>query len=518
MEFQPIVPSFQVLPFSLSMFVVVFSLVFVFMIVNILLKRALTNNATSKLPPGPWRLPLVGNMHQLIFSLLGSKSLLPHQTLTNLAKKHGPLMYIEIGQIPTLIVSSAEYAKEIMRTHDVVFASRPQTLAAKIMASDCTDIAFAPYGEYWKQLRKISMKELLSPARVQTFQPIREEELFKLVQGIASNVGLPINITQMVKDSTNSIISRAAFGKKCSDHDEYISIMKKALKGAGFTFGEMFPSLSFLDWISRVKYESFNLRSSRIMEDIIKDHRNIMSRGKSGRKEDFIDALLKFHDKNTTDLGLTLTIGNIKAVIWDIFVAGSLSSSSTVDWAMVEMMRNPKVMKKTQDEVREVFGKKGLVDESLINEMKYLKSVVKETLRLHPPAPLLLPRESSEKCEINGYEIPMKTRVMVNIWAIGRDSKYWIEPLSFMPERFVDCSIDFRGNNFEFIPFGAGRRICPGMSFGLNNVELSLALLLYHFDWTLPKGMKPEDLDMTELSAITLRRKDDLYLIPNNYV
>ncbi|XP_030511215.2 cytochrome P450 71D11-like [Cannabis sativa] len=507
-----------------SLFQILFSLVFLFMIViNILLKRAQTNNSTSKLPPGPWRLPLVGNMHQLI-SLLGSKSLLPHHTFRDLAQKHGPLMYLKIGQIPTLIVSSPEYTKEVLRTHDLVFASRPQTLAAKIIAYDCTNLAFAPYGEYWKQLRKICMKELLSPARVQTFQPIREEELFKLVQGIASNVGLPMNITQMVKASTYSITSRAAFGKKSSDHDEFILIVEEALKVAGsFRFGEVFPSLSFLDWITRVKYESFKLRSSRIMEDIIKEHRkeneNIMSRETNGKKEDLVDVLLKFHDKkNGDDVGFTLTIDNIKAVIWDIFIAGSETSALTVDWAMVEMMRNQRVMKKAQDEVREVFGRNGSRDESSINEMKYLKSLVKETLRLHPPAPLLLPRESREKCKINGYEIPKKTRMMINIWAIGRDSKYWIEPESFIPERFVGSSIDFKGSNFEFIPFGAGRRICPGMSFGITNVELSLALLLYHFDWKLPNGMEPKDLDMTEFSAITLRRKADLYLIPTNYV
>ncbi|PON82278.1 Cytochrome P450, E-class, group I, partial [Trema orientale] len=180
-------------------------------------------------------------------------------------------------------------------------------------------------------------------------------------------------------------------------------------------------------------------------------------------------------------------------------------------------IRNPRIMKKAQDEVREVFSRKGSVDETGLSEMKYLKSVVKETFRLHPSFPLLLPRECLEKCEINGYEIPVKTRIIVNAWALGRDPRYWVEPESFIPERFLDSSTDFKGNHFEFVPFGAGKRLCAGLSFGLINVELPLAFLLYHFDWKLPIGMKPEDLDMTESFGATLKRKDVLHLIPFAY-
>ena len=184
---------------------------------------------------------------------------------------------------------------------------------------------------------------------------------------------------------------------------------------------------------------------------------------------------------------------------------------------MAELIKNPTIMKKAQDEVREVFSNKGSIDERRVSEMTYLKSVVKETMRLHPSLPLLLPRESREKCEINGYEIPAKTRTIVNIWAIGRDPRYWTDPESFIPERFLDSFVDFKGNNFEYIPFGAGRRICAGMSFGLINVEFPLALLLYHFDWKLPNGMKHEDFDMTELFGTTLKRKNALKLIPIAY-
>ncbi|XP_062078774.1 cytochrome P450 71D9-like [Humulus lupulus] len=497
---------------QLPSFPVLFSLVFVFMVINTVLKRPQTKNSAPKLPPGPWRLPLVGNMHQLIGSL-------PHHSLTDLAKKYGPFMYLKVGQVPTIVVSSPDYAKEILRTHDAIFANRPRTLASQILLYDCTDILFAPQGEYWRQLRRICMQELLSPGRLQSFQPIREEEMINMLEVIASKVGSAINLTQMVKTLMFGITSRVAFSKKSSDHEEFISIVEEFLKSAdGFEFAEMFPSLSFLDWTTRPKYESLKLRASRIMENIIKEHieENEKSIEKKGKVKDLVDVLLKFH--NNGDVGFTITTDNIKAVIFDIFIAGSETSALTVDWAMVEMIRHPRVMKKAQDEVRKVFGKKGLVNETSINEMKYLKSIVKETLRLHPPAPLLLPRENGEKCWINGYEIPIKTKVMINVWAIGRDPKYWIEPESFMPERFIEGSVNFKGNNFEFIPFGGGRRICPGMSYGLINVELLLALLLYRFDWKLPNGMKHEDLNMMELFGLTVSRKDDLNLIPATYM
>jgi len=198
----------------------------------------------------------------------------------------------------------------------------------------------------------------------------------------------------------------------------------------------------------------------------------------------------------------------------DIFSAGGDTAASTINWAIAEMIRDPRVMKKAQDEVREVFNMKGRVDEICIDELKYLKSVVKETLRLHLPAPLLLPRECGQACEIEGYHVPAKSKVIVNAWAIGRDPNYWSEAERFYPERFIDSSTDYKGSSFEYLPFGAGRRICPGITFGLINIELALAYLLYHFDWKLPNEMKSEDLDMTEEFGVTVRRKNDLFLIP----
>jgi cytochrome P450 len=198
----------------------------------------------------------------------------------------------------------------------------------------------------------------------------------------------------------------------------------------------------------------------------------------------------------------------------NLFTAGSETSSWTVVWAMSEMVKNPKVMEEAQAEVRRVFDRKKYVDETELHQLIYLKSVIKETMRLHPPLPLLIPRESRERCEINGYDIPAKTRVAIDFWGIGRDPRYWVEAESFKPERFINSKFNFKGTNFEYIPFGAGRRMCPGIAFAIPSVELPLAQLLYHFDWKLPNGMLNEELDMTESFEIIMKRKHDLCLIP----
>ncbi|CAN6298627.1 unnamed protein product [Urochloa humidicola] len=179
---------------------------------------------------------------------------------------------------------------------------------------------------------------------------------------------------------------------------------------------------------------------------------------------------------------------------------------------MSELIKNPRVMRKAQHEVREIIqGQDDLTQDSM-DKLTYMHLVIKETLRLHPPGPFLLPRECRETCQVLGYDVPKGTAVFVNAWAMGRDSKYWDDAEEFKPERFESSNVDFRGADFEFIPFGAGRRICPGMALGLTTMELVLASLLYHFDWELPDGIKPEELDMAETFGITVRRKSKLYV------
>ena len=196
-----------------------------------------------------------------------------------------------------------------------------------------------------------------------------------------------------------------------------------------------------------------------------------------------------------------------------MFAAGTDTTFIVLDWAMTELILNPNVLEKVQAEVRSVLGERRVVLESDLPKLNYMKAVIKETFRLHPPAPVLVPRESIEHVTIDGYDIPAKTRIFVNAWAIGRDPETWEDPETFKPERFLDSPIDFRGQDFELIPFGAGRRICPAITFGMASVELALAQILHSFDWELPPGVRAKDLDMTEVFGITMHRKYGLEVI-----
>ncbi|KAG4923801.1 hypothetical protein JHK87_049341 [Glycine soja] len=480
--------------------------IFIFMFLG---HKIITKKPTStpNLPPGPWKIPIIGNIHNVVGSL-------PHHRLRDLSAKYGPLMHLKLGEVSTIVVSSPEYAKEVLSTHDLIFSSRPPILASKIMSYDSMGMSFAPYGDYWRRLRKICASELLSSKRVQSFQPIRGEELTNFIKRIASKEGSPINLTKEVLLTVSTIVSRTALGNKCRDHKKFISAVREATEAAGgFDLGDLYPSAEWLQHISglKPKLEKYHQQADRIMQNIVNEHREAKSSATHGQGEEVADDLVDVLMKE--EFGLS--DNSIKAVILDMFGGGTQTSSTTITWAMAEMIKNPRVIKKVHAEVREVFGGKvGHPDESDMENLKYLKSVVKETLRLHPPGPLLLPRQCGQACEINGYYIPIKSKVIINAWAIGRDPNHWSEAERFYPERFIGSSVDYQGNSFEYIPFGAGRRICPGLTFGLTNVEFPLALLMYYFDWKLPNEMKNEDLDMTEAFGVSARRKDDLCLIP----
>ncbi|XP_054816561.1 cytochrome P450 71D10-like [Prosopis cineraria] len=485
-----------------------YSILFTFLCFIFMIHKLSTSKKSLKaLPPGPWRLPLIGNLHQI-----GS---LPHRSLRDLATKFGPIMHLQLGQMSHFVVSSPEVAKEVLKTHDMIFANRPRIYAGEILVYNSTDIALSPYGNYWRQLRKICTLELLSARRVQTFRRIREEAISTLVKDISKHVGSVMNLSQKLYPLTSSIIAQAAFGRKTENIEDFTpTIMYMIELAGGFSIYDLYPSLEFLRALSgmKAKVEKARQDIDRMLSNIISDHLEKKEGNMGEAEEDLVDVLLRIQEEN--DLEIPLTLDNIKAVILDMFLGGTETAATTTEWAMAEMAKHPEVMKKAREEVRRVYGKKGYVDESELHQLKYVTAVILETLRLHPPLVLLLPRENSEICQINGYEVPPKTKVIINSWAIGRHPEHWNEAEKFRPERFIDNSIDFKGTNFEFIPFGAGRRICPGISFAFPILELMAANLLYHFDWKLPDEQNHEELDMTEHFGAVVRRKNDLCLVP----
>ncbi|GFP95571.1 premnaspirodiene oxygenase [Phtheirospermum japonicum] len=495
---------------------------FVFVMV-LLIHRAhpKTKKPKLNLPPGPRKLPFIGNLHLFV----ASRHHPLQQTLRDLAKKYGPLMHLRLGEIDTIVVSSPETAKLIMRTHDITFASRPPLLLADDSSLGNKSIALSPYGEYWRQMRKICSLELLTTKRVLSFRTIREEEALDLCKWIALHQGQKINLTERISSAHNNTMVRASVGKKMSDKVKFIATITEIAQFLSiFRIADVYPSIKFLPVISgaRRKIDELHRQLDKMLLSIVEErirannNNNISNDMGEDKQEDLLDVLLNI--QRDESLEVPLTCNNIKFILAEMFGAGATSSTIVVEWAMAEMLKNLEILKKAQDEVRRVFdgkGGTGRVDESRFDELKYLRIVIKETLRMHPPAPLLVPRASRERCEINGYEIPAKTWVLVNAWAIGRDPEYWEDAERFKPERFLEKQeVDFKGNSFEYIPFGAGRRICPGLLFGVANVEILLAMFLYHFDWVLADGMKAEEMDMTYICGVEGKRKHTLSVIP----
>ncbi|XP_010108129.2 cytochrome P450 71D10 [Morus notabilis] len=433
-------------------------------------------------------------------------------------------MKLHFGEVLTVVISSPEAAKEVLHTHELVFAQRPLTLGLEAMSFDHPGgLVSSPYGEYWRQMRKICVVELLSPKRVMSFRSVREEQVWSLIESIfmsrKSNSSLiAINFSEMIISMTIATISTVVYGKKCKGHDEYVSSLKELLTfSTGFTLADCFPSVKLLAHVTGIKAALKRIRQkiSKILDAIVDEHKEKIKHTRvttdeTSEEDDLLDVLLRL--QQSSELKFGLTTNHIKTVIMDIVGAGGETTATALEWAMSEVIRNPRVLEKAQAEVRNALEGKVKIKEVDVQKLHYLECVIKETLRLHPPAPLL-GRESRERCQILGFDIPYKTKIVINAWALGRDPGIWDNADCFEPERFLDSSVDLKGTDFEFVPFGAGRRMCPGIPFSFPNMELVLAQLLYHFDWQLPNGGKMEELDMSEEYKVSCRRRNDLYLV-----
>ncbi|CAI0440978.1 unnamed protein product [Linum tenue] len=321
-------------------------------------------------------------------------------------------------------------------------------------------------------MRKLCVVELLSARRVLSFRPHRMEEASKLVAAISrSSSHEGVRLKPILGTFANAVVCRAAFGKPL----KLVALLDDAMV------------------------------TDSLLDEVINDH---MAKRRTNSTAKATDG-----DQTTEDLVDVLLNLQKNMYVQDMFLAGTDTTTRTIEWAMAEMMKNPSAMQKAQTEARSVFSDN--VTEEGLHELEYLDAVIKETLRLHPPGPFLIPRESREEANVGGFDIPVRSQVLVNVWAIGRDPRYWNEADKFSPERFLNSTTDYRGAHFQFLPFGAGRRMCPGIQFGMVVVQLALANLLFHFDWKLPNEMKPEDLDLTEeFSDNALKMRETLLLIP----
>ncbi|KAE8707440.1 Flavonoid 3'-monooxygenase [Hibiscus syriacus] len=429
---------------------------------------------------------------------------MPHQRLAAMAKVYGPLIHLRLGFVDVVVASSASVAAQFLKVHDSIFSSRPPNAGAKYVAYNYQDLVFAPYGPRWRLLRKISSVHLFSGKALDDFRHVRQEEIRVLVRALATAK------TKGIRDGSGGPDPQA---------DEFKSMVVELMNLAGvFNIGDFIPTLEWLDLQGvQGKMKKLHKRFDRFLSTILEEHK--IKAGGNGGKEKHTDLLTTLISLEDTDVeGGKLTDIEIKALLLNMFTAGTDTSSSTVEWAMAELIRHPSIMARARKELDSVVGRDRLVSDSHLSSLTYFQAVIKETFRLHPSTPLSLPRMASDSCEINGYHIPKGATLLVNVWAIARDPNEWSDPLGFRPERFLPGgekpNADVRGNDFEVIPFGAGRRICAGMSLGLRMVQLLTATLVHAFDWELADGLMPEKLNMEEAFGLTLQRAAPLMVHP----
>ncbi|KAL2243659.1 cytochrome P450 71A1 [Sesamum indicum] len=477
-------------------------LVFVYVLAKILRRRKLN------LPPGPKPWPVIGNLN-----LIGS---LPHKSLHELSQKYGPLMHLQFGSCPVVVGSSVEMAKVILKTMDVNFSSRPRTAAGKYTTYNYSDITWSPYGPYLKQARKMCLTELFSNKRLESYEYIRVEEINSMLKSLYKSSGQPIFLKDYLSTVTLSVISRMVLGKKYLDKDNENAVVsldefKKMLDeliylNGVINVGDVIPWLSFFDlqgYVKRMKIVSKKL--DRFLEHVLDEHQERRRKVEGYVSRDMVDVLLEQAEDPT--LEVKMERHNVKALTQDLLAGGTESSAVTVEWAISELLKKPEIFKKATEEIDRVIGQNRWVQEKDMPNLPYVEAIVKETMRLHPVAPLLMPRLVREDCKVAGYDIKKGTQVFVNTWTIGTDPSLWENPTDFCPERFIEKAIDAKGHDFQFLPFGSGRRMCPAYSLGMRVISSSLANLLHGFNWKLPNKMRPEDLNMEEIFGLSTPRK-----------
>ncbi|KAK1294982.1 Cytochrome P450 93A3 [Acorus calamus] len=462
-----------------------------------LLLRILTSNHrrhSRRLPPGPLPFPIIGHL-----PLIGP---LPHRSLHRLSASYGPVLRLLLGSSPLIVVNSPSAARDVFKTHDLAFSDRPRSYASLRYAYGSPGFAFGPYGPYWRFMKRLCVSELLGAQTLDALRPIRQEERLRLV-ALLRDARETFNVSEeLLKASNNGIIRMVTGMGDGGGVDE----VRALVKGVAETVGTL--NLSDFVWVLRGvdvrgvkrRIDEVHRRFDEVLERIIgrkeEERRRRGGGGGLGRAKDLLDILLEVAGDEKAEFKLTRE--NIKGFVLDIFTAGSDTTAAVLEWALSELINNPTIQHKAQQELDSVVGKHRLVEESDVPNLPYLQSIVKETLRLHPAAPISH-RIATRDAKILDYDVPADTIVFINMWSLHR------------PERFEDrAAEEMQKNLLHYAPFGGGRRGCPGELLGLDVLHMTLGLLVQCFEWEVVGGR----VDMEEGVGLTLPRENPLVCLP----
>ncbi|XP_028789980.1 cytochrome P450 76A2-like [Neltuma alba] len=485
-------------------------LLFLSPVVVLLLIHRKLSASKRRLPPGPPGWPLFGNMFQL--------GPMPHRTLAHLKDRYGPVVWLRIGATNTMAILSTKTAAEFFKNHDLSFAERTITDMMRVNNYDKSSLALAPYGSYWRIMRRLVTVDMLVAKRLNETAHIRRKCVDDMLVWIAREAnkleeGRGLHVARYVFLMSfnllgNLMLSRDLFDPESNEGSEFFTAMMGMMEWTGHAnVVDLFPWLRWLDPQGlRRNMERDMGKALVIASKFVKERIEKQSTGEKAQR-DFLDVLLEHLDNDTNEESLNI-------FILELFLAGSETTSSAIEWSLTELLCNPETLTKAKAELSEVVGSDRKVEESDIENLPYLQAVIKETLRLHPPIPMLVPRRAIHDTEFMGYFVPRHTQVFVNAWAIGRDPDAWEDPLAFKPERFLGSKIDYKGSHYELIPFGAGRRMCAGVPLAHRTLHLVLSSLLHHFDWTLAGDVTPSTMDTRDRLGITMRKLEPLFALP----
>ncbi|PSS00244.1 Cytochrome P450 98A2 like [Actinidia chinensis var. chinensis] len=467
-----------------------------------------------RLPPGPRPWPVVGNLYDI--------KPVRFRCFEEWAKTYGPILSVWFGPTLNVIVSTSELAKQVLKDKDPQLADRHRSPSAAKFSRGGKDLIWADYGPHYVKVRKLCTLELFSQKRLEALRPIREDEVTSMVESIykdctnPDNKGKALELRKYLGAVAFNNITRLAFGKRFVNSDGAIDeqgLEFKAIIANGNKIGASLGMAMHIPWLQWMfpylgnELTKHEARRGRLTKAIMEEH-SLACRRTGDAKHHFVAALFTLRDQ------FELSEDTIIGLLWDMIIAGMDTTAISVEWAMAELIKNPRVQQKAQEELDRIIGPDRLMTESNFPNLPYLQCVAKEALRLHPPTPLMLPHRANANVKIGGYDVPKDSSVNVNVWAIGRDPSVWKSPLDFRPERFIEEDVDMKGHDFRLLPFGAGRRVCPGAQLAINLVTSMLGHLLHHFTWAPSNGLRPEEIDMEEAPGQVTYMRTQLLAVP----
>ncbi|XP_068321510.1 cytochrome P450 CYP82J17-like [Pyrus communis] len=499
-------------------------LLFVLYLWRVKIQSRKTKGMLAPQPSGA--LPVIGHLHKL-----GGKKPLC-RTLASMADKYGPIFTIRLGKHPALVISNYDAVKECFTKNDIAFASRSKSAQGRYLGYNYAGFGFAPYGTYWRNMRKMVIVELLSSRRLQTLKHVQICEVDSFIKGLyeicktkGENGQSKVVISEWIEHLTLNVITQMIAGKRYfdwgkvgndSDNEGENKRIREMVKEFMCVAGKPAVSdvIGFPHWIDLMGQVKNMKRIGKdfdsLMASWIEEHKNARKEIDSRDKLDFIDVMLSVIEDNTV-LGRTReTI--IKATSQTLILAGSDTTATSLTWILSLLLNNRHVLKHAQEEINLQVGTERWVEDTDIKDLTYLQAIVKETLRLYPPAPLSTSHEAMEDCQVCGFYIPKGTRLFTNLWKLHRNPSVWSDPEVFCPDRFLttQASTDVSGQHFEFIPFGSGRRSCPGLTFAMQVIHLTLGRLIQGFELATPLDMP---VDMAEGLGVTMPKATSLEVV-----